>query len=304
MPKSERALSASRRRDGGTCTRRSASGRRSPQRPDGDIAGALAAHFQQAGDDRRAVRYLTEAVTRRVADTPTPRQSGSRARARHRRALPTASAGRTWSCSSSSAPPPRHGDVRGSIETSRRAPLRPGARCGDEEVRAELGGALPGDRTGLMSSRLAPASRAWRCRRTSPVPPFQRIVSRGWRDEDAETCRLSLDIVRRAGERRHLSLHVGHYALLQSHRSEYRAACRTAEQGLRLAVEVRDAYLYMTAQFYRAWACCIRQWELRRVSRRTHGGAATPPWAGIRFPAWLSRTRVFARACACDGAAA
>ena len=28
----------------------------------GGIAGALAAHFQQAGDDRRAVRYLAEAA--------------------------------------------------------------------------------------------------------------------------------------------------------------------------------------------------------------------------------------------------
>ena len=93
--------------------------------------------------------------------------------------------------------------------------------------------------------------------------------SHGWRDEDAETCRLSLDIVRRTGERRHLSLHVGHYALLQSHRSEYRAACRTAEEGLRLAVEVRDAYQYMTAQFYHAWALLhLGQWgELRRVLR-------------------------------------
>src|SRR5436309_5584567 len=83
---------------------------------------------------------------------------------------------------------------------------------------------------------------------------LQRILLCGWRDEDAEACRLAIDAVRRAGARRLLSLHVGRYAHLRSYQADYRAACRTAEEGLRLALEVSDAYHYMTCQFHRAWA--------------------------------------------------
>jgi len=92
---------------------------------------------------------------------------------------------------------------------------------------------------------------------------------RGWRDEDAEACRLAIDAVRRAGERRLLSLHVGRYAHLRSYQADYRAACRTAEEGLRLALEVSDAYHYMTCQFHRGWALLhLGEWrELRAVLR-------------------------------------
>ena len=97
----------------------------------------------------------------------------------------------------------------------------------------------------------------------------QRILLCGWRDEDAEACRLAIDAVRRAGARRLLSLHVGRYAHLRSYQADYRAACRTAEEGLRLALEVSDAYHYMTCQFHRAWALLhLGEWqELRGVLR-------------------------------------
>jgi len=96
-----------------------------------------------------------------------------------------------------------------------------------------------------------------------------RILLRGWRDEDAEACRLAIDAVRRAGERRLLSLHVSRYAHLRSYQADYRAACRTAEEGLRLALEVSNAYHYMTCQFHRAWALLhLGEWrELRSVLR-------------------------------------
>ena len=171
------------------------------------------------------------------------------------------------------------GDVRDSIDdfTTRARYAREHGRD-DEEVRAllELGGALSWvDRDrGLaaIEEALALAPRLHDVGLQAHVRgshAFHRILLHGWRDEDAETCRLSLDILRRVGERRHLSLHVGRYAHLQSHRSEYRAACRTAEEGLRLAVEVSDAYHYMAAQFHRAWALLhLGEWgELRRVLR-------------------------------------
>ena len=95
----------------------------------------------------------------------------------------------------------------------------------------------------------------------------QRILSRGWQDEDALACRHAIEVARRAGERDRLSLHVGHYAYLLSHRSEYRTAARTGEEGLELALDVGDAYHYMTCQFHRAWALLhLGEWgEMRRV---------------------------------------
>jgi tetratricopeptide (TPR) repeat protein len=248
----------------------------------GDIAGALAVHFQQAGDDRRAVRYLAEA-----ADTASRRHANAEAVGYVTRALDIAErlpdservASHLGLLKQLGLLRRAMGDVRGSIEdfTARARYAREHGRD-DEEVRAllELGGALSWvDRDrGLAAVEqalaLAPRLHDQALRaHINGSHAFQRILVHGWRDEDAETCRLSLDIVRRTGERRHLSLHAGRYALLQSHRSEYRAACRTAEQGLRLAVEVRDAYHYMTAQFHRAWALLhLGQWgELRHVLR-------------------------------------
>jgi tetratricopeptide (TPR) repeat protein len=72
-----------------------------------------------------------------------------------------------------------------------------------------------------------------------------------------------------ASDRALLSLHVGHWAYLQSHRSEYRAASATAEEGLRLALQEGDAYDYMACQFHRAWALLhLGEWaETHRVIR-------------------------------------
>src|SRR5262249_60080628 len=55
-----------------------------------------------------------------------------------------------------------------------------------------------------------------------------RILSHGWRDDDAAACRAAIEATRAAGDRRLLSLHVGHLAHLESPQSEYRAALRTA----------------------------------------------------------------------------
>ena len=179
--------------------------------------------------------------------------------------LPTTSASaRAWACSSSSdscAAPWATCAPRSRI--SRRAPATRGSTAATTR-RCECcwtGGALgwvDRDRSlAAVEQALALAPRL----HDEVLPThvqgshaLQRILVREWRNEDAEACRLAMDIVRRGGERRHLSLHVGRYAYVQSHRSEYRAACRTAEEALRLAVEVSDAYHYMTAQFHRAWA--------------------------------------------------
>jgi DNA-binding winged helix-turn-helix (wHTH) protein/tetratricopeptide (TPR) repeat protein len=247
-----------------------------------EIASQLAAHFEQSGDDRRAVRYLAE-----TAETASRRHANAEAVGYVSRALDIAErlpgeervAARLGLLKQLGLLRRAMGDVRDSIEdfTARARYAREHGR-GDEEVRAllELGGALSWvdrDRSlAAVEQALAlvprlPDEALQAHVRSSHA--FQRILLRGWRDEDAETCRLSLDIVRRVGERRHLSLHVGRYAHLHNHRSEYRAACRTAEEALRLAVEVSDAYHYMAAQYHRAWALLhLGEWgELCRVLR-------------------------------------
>jgi DNA-binding winged helix-turn-helix (wHTH) protein/tetratricopeptide (TPR) repeat protein len=248
----------------------------------GDVAGRLAEHFEQAGDDRRAVRYLAEA-----AETSSRRHANAEAVGYVSHALDIAErlpddervASRLALLKQRGLLRRSMGDVPDSIEdfTMRARYAREHGRD-DEEVRAllELGGALSWidrDRTlDLFDQALALAPRLDDIALQAHVRgshAYQRIILQGWRGEDAETCRLSLDILRRAGDRRHLSLHIGRYIYLQSHRSEYRAACHTAEEGLRLAVEVSDAYHYMAAQFHRGWALLhVGDWgEMRRVLR-------------------------------------
>jgi DNA-binding winged helix-turn-helix (wHTH) protein/tetratricopeptide (TPR) repeat protein len=248
----------------------------------GEIAAQLAVHFEQAGDDRRAVRYLTEAAetaSRRYANVEAVRYVGHALDVAERLPDGERVAARLGSLKRLGLLRRSMGDVRASIEDfAARARYAREQGRDDEEVRAllELGTALAWvDRDGSLAAVAQALALAPRLQdealqaHVRGSHAFQRILLHGWRDEDAQTCLASMEIVRRAGDRRHLSLHVGRYAYLQSHRSEYRAACRTAEEGLQLAAEVSDAYHYMTSQFHRAWALLhLGEWgELRRVLR-------------------------------------
>jgi len=247
-----------------------------------DIAAELAAHFEQAGDDRRAVRYLTDA-----ADTATRRNANTEAAAYLGRALDLAErlpdaervAGRLVLLEQLGHVRRAMGDVKAAIEgfEALAGYAREHGRA-DEEARAllELAGALSWvDRDRSLEAieqalALAPSLSGEALRaHVRGYGGCQRILLRGWRDEDAEACRFAIDAVRRAGERKLLSLHVGRYAHLHNYQADYRAACRTAEEGLRLALEVSDAYHYMTCQFHRAWALLhLGEWrELRGVLR-------------------------------------
>jgi len=247
-----------------------------------EIAAELAAHFEQAGEDRRAVRYL-----RAAAETAARRTANIEAAACIGRALglaerlPDAERVATRLALLEQLGQVRRamGDMKATVESFEtlagyaREQDRP-----DEEARAllELSGALSWinrDRSlaaieqalALVPSLSDEALRA----HVRGYGGCQRVMLRGWRDEDADACRFAIDAVRRAGERRLLSLHVGRYAHLRNYQADYRAACRLAEEGLRLAVEVSDAYHYMTCQFHRAWALLhLGEWrELRDVLR-------------------------------------
>jgi DNA-binding winged helix-turn-helix (wHTH) protein/tetratricopeptide (TPR) repeat protein len=272
-----------------------------------DIAPELAAHFEQAGVERRAVSYLRDA-----ADTATRRSANTEAAGYIARALdlverlPDAErvTGRLALLEQLGQVRRAMGDVKATVK-SFEALARYAQEQGrpDEEARArlELAGALSWiDRDGSLAAveqAVALVPRLSDEALQAHVRGFggcQRILLRGWRDEDAEACRLAIDAVRHAGERRLLSLHVGRYAHLRSYQAQYRAACRTAEEGLRLALEVSDAYLYMMCQFHRAWALLhLGDWrELRGVLRdglRMAERNGHRLWArGFRFQtAWL-----------------
>jgi tetratricopeptide (TPR) repeat protein len=247
-----------------------------------EIATRLAAHFEQAGDARRAVHYLSAA-----ADTASRRHANAEAvgYVSHAldlaRRLPDADRvdTRLVLLKQLGLIHRAMGDVRASIdEFTERARYAREHGLEDEEARAllELAGALSWlDRDRSLTAveqalalvpRLSDDALRAHVRATHG---FQRILQRGWRDEDAEACRVSIGTMRRASDRRHLSLHLGRYAYLETHRSEYRVACRTAEESLRLAREVSDPYHYMAAQFHRAWALLhLGQWgEMRGALR-------------------------------------
>jgi tetratricopeptide (TPR) repeat protein len=245
-----------------------------------DIAGQLAAQFEQAGDHRRAVHYLARAAETAARRHANPEAIGYAGRALDlAERLPEAERvdARLGLLRQLGLARRAMGDVRASIDGF--AALATCARDHgrvDEEARAllDLGGALGwidrGRSLTVAEQALALAPRlSDQALRAHIVGShgFQRILLHGWRDEDADACRGTIDAVRRAGERRHLSLHVGRYAYLQCHRAEYRAACESAEEGLRLALEVADAYHYMTCQFHRAWALLhLGAWaDMRRV---------------------------------------
>jgi tetratricopeptide (TPR) repeat protein len=77
---------------------------------------------------------------------------------------------------------------------------------------------------------------------------------RGWREEDAEACTTAIAAARQAGERGLLSLHVARFCYFQYAQSDYQAVCRTAEEGLSLALDAGQHFDYLYCQYYRAQA--------------------------------------------------
>jgi DNA-binding winged helix-turn-helix (wHTH) protein/tetratricopeptide (TPR) repeat protein len=272
-----------------------------------EIAAGLAAHFEQAGADGQAVRYLREAAgvaTRRYANAEATGYVGRALGLADR--LPDAErvAARLALMEQLAHLRRAMGDMKAAADSFEA--LASYARqegCCDEEARAllELGGALSwidrGRSLAAIEQALALIPRLSDEALRSHVRGYggcQRILLRGWREEDAEACRLAIDAVRGAGEKKLLSLHISRYAHLRSYQSEYRAASRLAEEGVQLALEVSDAYHSMTCQFHRAWALLhLGEWRefrdvvrdgLRMAERNGHS-----LWArGFRFQtAWL-----------------
>jgi DNA-binding winged helix-turn-helix (wHTH) protein/tetratricopeptide (TPR) repeat protein len=89
----------------------------------------------------------------------------------------------------------------------------------------------------------------------------RRIRLRGWRAEDFENCLAAVDAARQAGHAGFLGLATMNRSFFESFRSRERDAIRAADDGLHIALELGDSYLYISCQYFKAWALLhLGQW--------------------------------------------
>jgi DNA-binding winged helix-turn-helix (wHTH) protein/tetratricopeptide (TPR) repeat protein len=91
---------------------------------------------------------------------------------------------------------------------------------------------------------------------------------REWRDEDVQACKDAMDAAHRAGDSALVMTHAGRCACFQFLQSEYRAACRTAREGMQIALELGDGFEHMHCQFYLLLSLLhLGQWgEMQRIA--------------------------------------
>jgi len=91
---------------------------------------------------------------------------------------------------------------------------------------------------------------------------YWRFTAHGWREEDARACAEAVDTMRAAKNRSLLAQHLLRWSSFQSARAEYRAACRSTDESLALAIEAGNAYDYLSCQHFRARALfLLGEWD-------------------------------------------
>jgi DNA-binding winged helix-turn-helix (wHTH) protein len=97
----------------------------------------------------------------------------------------------------------------------------------------------------------------------------RRIRLQGWTDEDFESCLTARREAKEANETEFYSLHIMSCAFFHSYRSEGRLACRAADEGMEVGLETGDAFLYISCQYFKAWALLyLGDWgEALRLAR-------------------------------------
>jgi len=240
----------------------------------GDMAAQLAVHFLQGRDHRRTVQYL-----RRAAEKAAQRYANREAIGYLIRALGLVDklpqgeqpdlrlavlAQRAKVCNSM-------GDLRGAAEDF--TTLAAYAHCQgqvNEEVKAWLAAASALSWVDRERSRAALERAVALSSNVTDVLLRAHTRAywghwyarfRSWREEDAEACTTVIAAARHVGERGLLSLHVARSCYFQYARSDYQAVCRTAEEGLALALDAGQPFDYLYCQYYRAQALLhLGQW--------------------------------------------
>jgi DNA-binding winged helix-turn-helix (wHTH) protein len=82
---------------------------------------------------------------------------------------------------------------------------------------------------------------------------YWQVLFHAWGDEHAEALTQAITASRRAGDRTKLGLHLARLSFFESLRANYPAACRAAEEGARLALELSDVHSFLLSQYYLAW---------------------------------------------------
>jgi len=82
----------------------------------------------------------------------------------------------------------------------------------------------------------------------------RRIRMEGWRAEDFEACREAAEAARASNHANYLCLALMHLSFFESFRSHEREACRAADEGMQLALELGDSFLYISCQYFKVWA--------------------------------------------------
>ena len=90
---------------------------------------------------------------------------------------------------------------------------------------------------------------------------YWNLLLRGAPEEDVGAPGGAIDAARRAGDRLLLGQHVARASYFRCLRSEYRAGCDAAREGMDLSLEVGDGFDYLLCHFFLAWALLhIGQW--------------------------------------------
>ena len=113
----------------------------------------------------------------------------------------------------------------------------------------------------------------------------RRIRLAGWAMDDFEACAQAAQAARDAGHAEFLGLAVMHLSFFETFRSRERDACRAADDGMRIALESGDSFLYISCQYFKSWALLhLGQWgdalslvneSILLAERNGHGTATT-----------------------------
>jgi tetratricopeptide (TPR) repeat protein len=245
-----------------------------------EIAAELAMHFEEGGDWRRAIKYLREAAEKALCS-----YANREAISYLRRALKLIERS-----PAAERPGPqikileRLGTVYCSMDEMAEAAKAYEAvvACAqiEEQVESEVGALIRlckplywtdrqrclevVDRIGELSPRLQDELLKAHARGYCGI---WNLHLRGWQDEDFMAMVAAVEAARKADDRALLGLHLTELSYHQCMRAEYRAACMATTEGLRLTLEIGDAYHYMTGQYFRSLALLhLGEWgELLRA---------------------------------------
>lgn len=82
----------------------------------------------------------------------------------------------------------------------------------------------------------------------------RRIRLQGWQTDDFEACVEATAAARAANHADFLGLGLMHLSFFETFRSRERDACLAADDGMRIALESGDSFLYISCQYFKSWA--------------------------------------------------